>query len=344
MSTTYLFRSFALFLVGAVLVAGCDGFETGTPPDEGDDRETTIGFETGALSITEEAGSAPLELVLGGATPSDSVTAEILFAEGISEADASDFNLSADRQIGDNAFLAGSVTFVPDDSAGTTKTVNLNIQDDTPDEDKETGVFVLQNVQNAVIGDSDTLAISIGTIRILDVTFSDGDLDPMTPFSVSSSTNWETSTAGGDPNVPYAAINAFNGDRAANDWLISPALDFDVLTDETLSFLNARNFSDDGLRDNGEEPLRILISTDYSGSGNPETATWTDVTDRVQEFSEGGFNFVSSGEIDLSDDAFQSGSTYIAFQYRSSGAGSGTSEAQQIDSIVLTSTTAPSGQ
>jgi len=172
---------------------------------------------------------------------------------------------------------------------------------------------------------------SITQETVLSVDFADDQLAPMTAVSVASNEDWGTSSAGGADNVPYAVINGFGGDEPANDWLISPALDFTALEDETLTFLNAKNFDDNGL----ERGLRVLVSTDYDGAGTPEDFTWTDVSDRVQNYSGGNYEFVSSGAVDLSDDAFQDGTVYVAFQYRSSGTGPGSTEVWEVDDIVV---------
>ncbi len=165
---------------------------------------------------------------------------------------------------------------------------------------------------------------------VLSVGFDDGTLSPMTAFSVASTNDWET----GEPPVdsaPLAQANGFGGDEPANDWLISPALDFSGLALETLTFVSIKGFDDSGRRG-----LQVKVSTDYGGSGDPTNATWVDVSDRVTFADNGGGGFsdpTSSGQVDLSDTQFQDGDVYVAFQYRSSG----TSDAAQwqVDNISV---------
>jgi hypothetical protein len=171
----------------------------------------------------------------------------------------------------------------------------------------------------------------VGIENLLAVDFEDGSLDPMSVFNVTNGNGWALDSFEGNS---YAGANAFGGSEASNSWLITPALNFNNFNGETLTFRNAKNFDDEGL----DQPLRVRVSTDYDGSGNPENFTWTDVTDRVENFSEGSFNYVSSGQIDLSDGTFQASEVYVAFQYRSSGTGGGSSEEQQVDDISVSGT------
>ena len=55
-----------------------------------------------------------------------------------------------------------------------------------------------------------------------------------------------------------------------------------------------------------------MISTDYSGSGDPNNATWVDLTDQAT-WSEGSFNWVGSGNISLN--SFNQNGVYLAFKY-----------------------------
>jgi len=166
-------------------------------------------------------------------------------------------------------------------------------------------------------------------------TFSDNTLSPMSSFSVASENDWQAS----DPPVdtaPVAEASGFGGDEPANDWLISPAINFNNFQNETLRFLNAKGFNDAQRRG-----LQVKVSTDYDGITNPENFEWTNISNRVtfaQESDKDGGNFtpfIDSGMIDLSDSEFQGNEVYIAFQYRSSGTGGGESATWQVDNIVI---------
>lgn len=322
-----------LFLALSLLVAGCDGFESGAPPDAAEDTETTLAFAQESIAVTEDAGVVTISITINNPPANRDVSAEILYADAVSETDASDFNLPEDAAVeGNNAYVAGSVTFPAGSDDGDTQTIELNIEDDEDPEEQEDGIFVLQRVEGATVGSPDRLTVAIGAITLFVADFSDEELAPMTAYSVASNENWEISSAGSWPDVPYAVANGFGANEPSNDWLISPALNFNEYEGETLTFANAKNFDDTGI----ERGLRVLVSTDYDGEGNPEDFTWTDISDRVENYSSGGYEFVSSGDIDLSDDAFQGDAVYIAFQYLSSGTGAGSSEAWEVDNIVVT--------
>ena len=173
---------------------------------------------------------------------------------------------------------------------------------------------------------------SITTTTLLGEDFSDEAADPFSVVDApGSGSSWGIATFENDQS-PYMQANGFGADTPSNTWLISPALDFSANSGQTLSFANAKSFDDGGV----ETGLRVKVSTDYNGTGNPEDFTWTDISDRVENYSEGGYEFVESGEIDVSDEDFQSESVYVAFQYISSGTGPGTTELWQVDDVTVT--------
>lgn len=132
---------------------------------------------------------------------------------------------------------------------------------------------------------------------------------------------WTTSTAGGAPN-PYAVITNWTGsaNTLTENWLISPSMDL-TSGGASLQFRNAYKFSG--------APLELLISTDYTGSGNPNSSTWVDLGGSVN-WSAGDFVWANSGIIDLS--AYNQSSVYVAFKYTGSASSGSTWE---IDDIVV---------
>ncbi|MCS3648876.1 hypothetical protein GGQ08_000170 [Salinibacter ruber] len=314
----------ALFLAVALLVAGCDGFDSGTLPTQSTGgEEATISFATDNISITEESGTVTIEVTVTN-PPNDTVSAELLYADGTSSTSPSDFGLGSSRNVG-SGYVAGRVVFPDTATTGNTQTLTLDIADEEDNEPKEDGVFVFQNVTNASVEGTDRLTISIGAIEIFFKDFEGGSLSPMTVFNVTSGNGWGTGTF---ENNSYAVANAFGGSEASNSWLISPAINFNNFEGETLTFRNKKRFDDGG----EEQPLEVKVSTDYDGEGNPENFNWTDVTDRVENLAQSE-SFVQSGEIDLSDAQFQASEVYVAFKYTSSGTGPGTSEEQQVDDV-----------
>jgi hypothetical protein len=341
-----------LFGFVAILVVGCDGFDTGVDPEEAmDETGPTVSFAQRTFSAVESSDSVSIGVQLVN-PPGREVTAEVLYVNDSSSTSAADFNIPDSAAVSTqpnppNAYVAGGVTFpAPAGGADTlTAELALGIQDSVRGEDRETGVFVLQKVRNATIGSPSGLSITIGAITVLSEDFSDESLDPFSAVSVASGNDWQTDTPPVD-NAPVAEANGFGADEPSNDWLISQAFNFNQLEDETLSFRSAKGFDDSEIRG-----LQVKVSTDYDGSGNPENFTWTDVSDQVtfpqNEDKPSGSNFtpfIDSGRIDLSGTDFQSDETYVAFHYRSSGTGGGSAANWQVDDIILRSSTPPQGQ
>ncbi len=139
-------------------------------------------------------------------------------------------------------------------------------------------------------------------------------------YSVSGSKDWECNKNG------YVEINAYKGMEVCNDWLVTPALNLDKYSDEVLTFETWTKYSD-----NFYPPVRVKYSFNYNGSGNPNEADWTDIT--VTVAAENSQTLTSSGKISLSN--IEGSSVYIAFQYRSSGTGPGSSSLWKLDNVSI---------
>ena len=126
---------------------------------------------------------------------------------------------------------------------------------------------------------------------------------------------WRVASYGGNH---YAYANGYNH-PASIDWLISPAFDLDSYSDVVLTFNTAKNY-------NGPD-LEVFFSNDYDGQ-NPADATWILLP---CELSEGGWNWVASGEISL--DEFSGSNCYIGFKYTSEEDAAG----WEVDDIKLAS-------
>ncbi|MBS1564213.1 MAG: Ig-like domain-containing protein, partial [Bacteroidetes bacterium] len=123
-----------------------------------------------------------------------------------------------------------------------------------------------------------------------------------TPYGRNGASSSDTAQA------PYGvSMNGYaNGtDHLNKDWLISPKLDLTGTTYPLLSFYSRNAFAGD--------QLQLKISTDYTGSGNPELATWTDLNGKFP--SSGSDVWKLSGGINLS--SYKQSSVYIAFVYTS---------------------------
>ena len=109
--------------------------------------------------------------------------------------------------------------------------------------------------------------------------------------------------------ITYAMITEFESTpEYPHTWYISPELNLNNLEQITFTFYNqAAHRTGDA--------FSVHISTDYTGSGDPTQATWTELDATLDPHTGGGFGtWTFSDEIDLSD---FSGTAYIGFQYQS---------------------------
>lgn len=164
---------------------------------------------------------------------------------------------------------------------------------------------------NATVGAPDA------AVETLSTDFESGSLAPWTAVSLASNKDWSVSSYSGNT---FAKANGYGGDTASDDWLISPKIAFDGT--QKLRFLSATKYSGPA--------LQVKISTDYDGKGEPQNATWYDLTATL---SAGNYVFTDSGEIDLSA---YSGEGYIAFRYLSDGVASGEAATWEVDDINVT--------
>ncbi len=131
----------------------------------------------------------------------------------------------------------------------------------------------------------------------------------------------------------YAQITAFSSKEASViSWLVTKGVNLNGTANDTLTFDTKTGF------DNGAT-LKVLISTNYTGSGNPWASgvTWTDLTSQAALSSgpASGYatNFTPSGNIILSS---FSGTAYIAFKYEGSDVSGATKTTTwQIDNIKI---------
>jgi hypothetical protein len=169
--------------------------------------------------------------------------------------------------------------------------------------------------------------VDLYTVRPADVLLNadfetSGSLAPFTQVSITGDQIWAHSTYN---NNGFARINGFSGSAIENeDWLISPAVNVSSAESVTLNFLTAMDYSGGS--------LKVMISSNFSGTYNATditAATWTDITSNFA-FSADNFEWVQSGAYSL--DAY-SGNVYIAFVYTSTTEGAATWE---VDDVRIT--------
>ncbi|MEY2999859.1 MAG: hypothetical protein RL648_73 [Verrucomicrobiota bacterium] len=199
--------------------------------------------------------------------------------------------------------------------AATYTVVDAETIEITVDETLVSGVIEVTTPAGQATSASELSLVSGGVIFFEDF---EADLGDFTVISAASNYDWRHRTFGGNG---FAQMSGFGADSASDDWLISPAIDLTSAMDPVLSFTTARNF--DG------PALKVLISSNYDGL-NPATASWTEITATL---SEGGYQIVSSGDIDLS--AYRGGSIHVAFQYTSTGPASGEGATIQVHEFLV---------
>ncbi|WP_310558487.1 DUF5017 domain-containing protein [Flavobacterium sp.] len=135
---------------------------------------------------------------------------------------------------------------------------------------------------------------------------------------------WKTQVFSGNP---YAEFSSFKSPDSENvGWLISPSINMDAATGEVLQFEASQSF----VTSSGNS-LEVLIATDYNGT-NLTTANWQPIDANLPTASSAYFEFLKSGEIDLSN---YTGNIYIAFKVKGSGTNSSLDGSYQVDSIRI---------
>lgn len=169
-------------------------------------------------------------------------------------------------------------------------------------------------------GSAPAASITMPDVSIINfVDFEDETFGEWSAFNVLGDQAWDIAAFGNPGNC--AKMSGYEGAAFDNeDWLISPAFDLDNYSNETFVFETAKNY--DG------PDMELLVSNDYT-SGDPTAATWTPISFTA---SEGEWNWVSSGEIDLSS---YTGTIHLAYKFTSTASGSATWE---VDNILITGT------
>lgn len=120
-----------------------------------------------------------------------------------------------------------------------------------------------------------------------------------------------------------AKMSGYQGSNYANeDWLISPTIDLSGKSNVVLTFRQAVNYLDEW------NHLQVMVSEDYSGSGDPNSATWTALTGWDQDQPGSSWDFFDSGEVPLTN--YEGKTFYLAFKYVSTTSGGSTWEIGQV--------------
>ena len=139
--------------------------------------------------------------------------------------------------------------------------------------------------------------------------------------NVSGEQTWGHSPQYGNPGG-CAIVSGYSGGQCNEneDWLITPEIDLTSIATAALAFDNATKHAGPA--------MEVFISDDYSGSGNPDNATWSKLSYNI---SPGDWAWVSSGKINLT--SYNGKKIYIGFKYTSN---SSTCATWEIDNVKVT--------
>ena len=151
--------------------------------------------------------------------------------------------------------------------------------------------------------------------------FETSGLNQMNVTNVSGEYAWTTAAYNGNT---YAYANAYNL-GATETWLTTPAITPLNAGGVVLTFSSAKNY-------NGPS-IAVKYSTNYSGSGSPASATWTDITSQCT-LSNGSWTWTESGDVAIAGAA----PIYFAWVYTSEAS---SAAGWEIDNIMVMAGSAP---
>jgi len=160
-------------------------------------------------------------------------------------------------------------------------------------------------------------ATTADIIMILYKDFEDQLFDPWDTISLASDKGWIISSYAGNY---YAYVNGYLATEACDEWLISPSMNLDLYTNETLTFMTASNYTG--------PVLEVKVSNNYITGANPATATWTLLNANL---SPGSWTWTPSGNVDLS--GVPGNNVHLAFHYISTLT---EAAAWEVDDIIIT--------
>jgi hypothetical protein len=135
---------------------------------------------------------------------------------------------------------------------------------------------------------------------------------------------WKTQVYSGNAYAEFTSYQS--GDLLNIGWLISPKINMDENEGEILQFKSSQSYVT-----SSANSLEVLISTDYDGT-NLATANWTPAGAILPGTSATYFEFMNSGQIDLSQ---YTGSINIAFKVKGSGTNTALDGSYQIDDVKI---------
>jgi hypothetical protein len=144
-------------------------------------------------------------------------------------------------------------------------------------------------------------------------------------YSVSGDkVKWASTSTRFNSSPAAVLMNGYSETGASKDWLISPSLRLDSFNKFPLLSFYARKFY-------AGTNLKLMVSTDYDGISNPETATWAALEG---DFPTTTGAFKQSKYINL--EAYKTNHTYVAWVYETPTNGGDNSAEWTIDDVTIT--------
>ena len=285
-------------------ISPCGTFDWGSVEDYtieiiAESTNTKAQFVSSSASVSEGSNTYNLEIEIENPDATNATTVEIALTGGTGNA--------ADI----NNYTTQTITFPAGSSAN--QNAIITITDDSDFEPNETLVFTLQNISGGN-------AASIGTQNSFTLTLENNDSQPpitlpySEDFSDCGTVEWTPYDETGDDawicDSGDYTMNGFGGTDDV-DWLISDfRIDFDTYSNVVVDITTRERYGN-SVNENGE--FEFLYSTDYSGSGDPTTATWTALTFNPNNTSSG--STYSSNSTTTVNITGVSGIGYLAFKY-----------------------------
>ena len=146
-----------------------------------------------------------------------------------------------------------------------------------------------------------------------------------TAYSVSGDkVKWASTSTRFNSSPAAVLMNGYSETGASKDWLISPSLRLDSFDKFPLLSFYSRKFY-------AGSNLKLMVSTDYDGISNPETATWTALEG---DFPSTTGIFKQSKYINL--EAYKTNHTYVAWVYETPTNAGDNSAEWTIDDVSIT--------
>ena len=146
-----------------------------------------------------------------------------------------------------------------------------------------------------------------------------------TAYSVSGDkVKWASTSTRFNSSPAAVLMNGYSETGASKDWLISPSLRLDSFDKFPLLAFYSRKFY-------AGSNLKLMVSTDYDGISNPETATWTALEG---DFPSTTGIFKQSKYINL--EAYKTNHTYVAWVYETPTNAGDNSAEWTIDDVSIT--------